>query len=67
MVIVAWFLVQNQEIVGSLLGVFGGICIAFWLGYSLMKCTPVERDRLLAVGVLILFSLIFWALFEQAG
>ena len=32
-----------------------------------MKCTPEERDRLIVVGILILFSLIFWALFEQAG
>ena len=35
--------------------------------YALFKCSAEERDRLLVVGVLILFSLIFWALFEQAG
>ena len=67
MVVSSWFLIQNQELVGNLLGGFGAICIAFWLGYSLMKCTPEERDRLIVVGILILFSLIFWALFEQAG
>ena len=67
MVICSWFLIQNQELVGNLLGGFGAICIAFWLGYSLLKCSPEERDRLIVVGILILFSLIFWALFEQAG
>jgi POT family proton-dependent oligopeptide transporter len=35
--------------------------------YALFKCPPEERDRLIVVGILILFSLIFWALFEQAG
>jgi POT family proton-dependent oligopeptide transporter len=67
MVLCSWFLVQNQELVGTLLGGFGAICIAIWLLYALLKCTPEERDRLIVVGILILFSLIFWALFEQAG
>ena len=67
MVLVSWFLVQNQQIVGSLLGGFGAICIGGWLFYTLLKCPPIERDRLIVVGILILFSLMFWALFEQAG
>ncbi len=67
MVFGSWFLVQNQEIVGTMLGGFGAICILIWLIYALFKCTPEERDRLIVVGILILFSLIFWALFEQAG
>ena len=54
MVVSSWFLIQNQELVGNLLGGFGAICIAFWLGYSLMKCTPEERDRLIVVGILTL-------------
>ena len=67
MVFASYMLIQNQEIVGNLLGGFGAICIAFWLFYSLSKCSPEERDRMIVVGILILFSLIFWALFEQAG
>ena len=67
MVLVSWFLVQNQQLVGSLLGGFGAICIGGWLLYTLLKCPPIERDRLIVVGILILFSLMFWALFEQAG
>ena len=67
MVFSSWFLIQNQQIVGNLLGGFGAICIALWLAYALLKCSPEERDRLVIVGILILFSLIFWALFEQAG
>ena len=67
MVLVTWFLVQNSQLVGQLLGSFGVIFIGAWLLYALLKCAPEERDRLIVVGILILFSLIFWALFEQAG
>ena len=67
MVLVTWFLVQNSQLVGQLLGGFGAIFIGAWLLYALLRCAPDERDRLIVVGILILFSLIFWALFEQAG
>ena len=67
MVVATWFLVQNSQLVGQLLGGFGVVFIGAWLLYALFKCDPDERDRLIVVGILILFSLIFWALFEQAG
>ena len=67
MVLITWFLVQNSQLVGQLLGGFGVIFIGAWLFYALLKCAPEERDRLIVVGILILFSLMFWALFEQAG
>ncbi len=67
MILVTWFLVQNSQLVGQLLGGFGAIFIGAWLLYALFRCAPDERDRLIVVGILILFSLIFWALFEQAG
>ena len=67
MVITTWFLVQNSQLVGQLLGGFGAVFIGAWLLYALLRCDPEERDRLIVVGILILFSLIFWALFEQAG
>ena len=67
MVLTTWFLVQNSQLVGQLLGGFGFVFIGAWLAYALFKCHPKERDRLIVIGILILFSLIFWALFEQAG
>ena len=67
MVVATWFLVQNSQLVGQLLGGFGVVFIGAWLIYALFRCDPEERDRLIVVGILILFSLIFWALFEQAG
>ena len=67
MVVATWFLVQNSQLVGQLLGGFGVVFIGAWLLYALFRCDSEERDRLIVVGILILFSLIFWALFEQAG
>ena len=67
MVVATWFLVQNSQLVGQLLGGFGVFFIGAWLLYALFRCDSEERDRLIVVGILILFSLIFWALFEQAG
>ena len=67
MVAVCWILIQYQNVVGGSLAALGSIAIIFWIYYSLRKCDPIERDKLLSVGVLVLFSLVFWALFEQAG
>lgn len=66
-VIVFWQLVQYQALVGQILGGFGTIVLAVILLYSFLKCDPVERDRMLVVSFLIFMSVIFWALFEQAG
>lgn len=66
-VLIAWQLVQRPAVAGSLLTAFG-ICISIAvIAYSILKCTPVERDRMLVAIVLIFFSVIFWAFFEQAG
>lgn len=66
-VIVFWQLVQHQALVGQILGGFGAIVIAIILFYSFMKVSPEERDRMLVASFLIFISVIFWALFEQAG
>lgn len=67
MVLIAWQLVQHQAVVGGLLGLTAVIAVLFIVIYAFVKCTPVERDRLGVATSLIIFSVIFWALFEQAG
>jgi proton-dependent oligopeptide transporter, POT family len=64
---VIWQLVQYQALIGQLLMGFGGLMVLVVLTYSFVQCTPVERGRMLSSCVLIIFSIIFWALFEQAG
>ncbi len=38
-----------------------------YVGWEMTKCTPDERKKLAAAMVFILFSIIFWAFFEQSG
>jgi POT family proton-dependent oligopeptide transporter len=66
-VLVIWQLIQYQELIGSLLNGFGALAILVVMIYSFTQCTPVERDRMLVATVLILSSIMFWALFEQTG
>jgi POT family proton-dependent oligopeptide transporter len=65
-VAVTWWLVQNQAIVGTILGVFGAILVAYVL-WEAIKIGGNDRDRIFAAIFLIIGSILFWALFEQAG
>ncbi|QDM41165.1 MULTISPECIES: peptide MFS transporter [Bacteria] len=67
LVALAWVLVQNQSVVGWLLGIFGGLLVLYVLFTAVTKLEPHDRDRIFAAMFLILASIIFWALFEQAG
>lgn len=66
-VLVVWQLVQYQQFVGNLLLGFGGLMLLVVLAYSFLQCNSQERDRMLVASALIVFSVLFWALFEQAG
>ncbi len=66
-VVVCWWLVQNQAIVGTLLGVAGAALVAYVLFTAVVKLPPQDRDRIFAAMTLIFGSILFWALFEQAG
>ena len=67
MVALCWAAIQYQELVGTVLGVFGGALVAYVLFTAVTKLAPEERDRIFAAMFLILTSIVFWALFEQAG
>ena len=66
-VVICWWLVQNQAVVGSLLGVAGAILVGYVLWTAVRKLEPHDRDRIFAAMFLIIASILFWALFEQAG
>ncbi len=66
-VLVLWQLVQYQALVGQILLGFGGLMLAVVLLFSFLRCEPADRDKMLVASVLIVFSILFWALFEQAG
>ncbi len=67
MVALCWAAIQYQELVGSVLGLFGGALVIYVLFTAVTKLQPEERDRIFAAMFLILVSIVFWALFEQAG
>lgn len=62
-----WFLIQYQAVVGWLLGICGALLVLYVLLTALTKLTAEERDRIFAAMFLIFGSILFWALFEQAG
>jgi proton-dependent oligopeptide transporter, POT family len=66
-IVVIWQLIQRTEIVGHTLGVSLVICALIVVYFAFAKCEREDRDRLLVLLALMLFSIFFWTLFEQAG
>ncbi len=65
-VFVVWQMVQRHNVVEALLMIAGAASLLYIVWYMIVKSNPIERNRLLALTILIIFSVIFWALFEQA-
>lgn len=62
-----WVLIQYQSLVGGLLLIAGVILIGYVLYTAVFKLPKEDRDRIFAALYLIFGSILFWALFEQAG
>ena len=65
-IFVVWQMVQRHSVVEALLMIAGAGSLVYIIWYALSKASKVQRDRLFALTILIVFSVIFWALFEQA-
>lgn len=63
---VVWQMIQSHSVVQSLLMVAGAASLAYIIYYAAKHLDKVARDRLMALTILILFTIVFWALFEQA-
>jgi POT family proton-dependent oligopeptide transporter len=66
-VIAIWQIIQRTSELGFALLALGTIVVVWTIWFSLQKCTVIERDRMLVMLILIIASVFFWALFEQAG
>lgn len=66
-VVVVWFIVQRNEVVGQLLGISSVLVLIYILYYMVTRCSFIEAQRLILAMVLIAASTVFWTLFEQAG
>jgi POT family proton-dependent oligopeptide transporter len=62
-----WLVVQSNAIVGYLLGAGALITLGYLGWYMATKCDRISRERMLLALVLILGSVVFWALYEQGG
>jgi proton-dependent oligopeptide transporter, POT family len=64
---IIWLLIQYQDVVGYLLGGFGLLLVIYVLVTAVTTLPAHDRDRIFAAMFLIVGSILFWALFEQAG
>lgn len=62
-----WLLMQRHELIQATLIPIAAITFALVVGTTVFTLKGVERSRMLVAQVLIFFSVLFWALFEQAG
>lgn len=62
-----WFLVQHNNLVGWGLLICGVLCAAYITWFLIVRCTKVERERMILAVVLTAGSVVFFTLFEQAG
>ena len=59
-------LIRRSEIAGWVLTLFG-LAAFVWLVIEALRAAQIERHRLFVVLILMFFSMLFWAFFEQAG
>ncbi len=64
--VLIWQMVQRHTVVEWLLilGIVGSFIAIFYFAFS--QPDKIVRDRLMALLLLIIFTIVFWALFEQA-
>jgi len=62
-----WMMIQRHEAIEAVLPWAAGVIFALVVGYTVIRLKGAERSRMLVAQTLIFFSVLFWALFEQAG
>jgi len=64
--VVIWQMVQSHSVVQNILIIAGSISFIYIVYYAVTQLDKIARERLFALTILIIFTIIFWALFEQA-
>ena len=59
-------MVQSHSVVQNLLIIAGALSFVYILCYAITQLDKIARERLIALTVLIIFTVVFWTLFEQA-
>lgn len=66
-VAVIWFLVQSNAIVHNALNIMAIGVLAWLVWFLYTQCNAVERGRMTVLASLTIFTVVFWALFEQSA
>ncbi|MFY8187112.1 MAG: peptide MFS transporter [Flavobacterium sp.] len=61
-----WQMVQNHDAVSIALQIAGGVSFLYIVYYAATQLDGKAREQLIALTILIVFTIVFWALFEQA-
>lgn len=61
-----YLLVKNSQYTDYFMYTVGPLAVLY-IFYEMTKYSKVERDKLIAAFIFIVFSIFFWAFFEQAG
>lgn len=61
-----WLLIQYQDVIQTLLIVFGGLMLGY-IAVIAARLPKEPRERIFAILFLIALNPVFWGLFEQAG
>jgi POT family proton-dependent oligopeptide transporter len=64
--LLVWQMVQSHSVVQNLLIIAGAISFIYIIYYASTQLDKIARERLIALTILIIFTVVFWALFEQA-
>lgn len=64
--LIFWQMVQNHEAVSWALKIAGAVSFLYIVYYAATQLDGKARDQLIALTILIIFTIVFWALFEQA-
>ncbi len=61
-----WQMVQRHSVVQNILIIAGAASFIYIVYYAITQLDKIARERLIALTILIVFTIFFWALFEQA-
>ncbi|MDI5898926.1 peptide MFS transporter [Flavobacterium yafengii] len=64
--LIFWQMVQRHEVVSYSLMFAGAVSFIYIVYYAVTQLDKKAREQLMALTILIVFTIIFWALFEQA-
>ncbi len=64
---VLWYIVQSDAIVHYSLNILSGGALLWIIYFIIFHCDPVQRGQMGVLASLIVFTVVFWALFEQSA